>query len=195
MIRTIIVFMLLTISFGQNIIDYHCDNCDENAECMVELKEDATFSHYKCACKSGYSGDGYICLANKCQFDYECPSSYFHGECNNGICACRENNGFVWNPSFDNLIDRDVCKCEYGSNLYWFGGRAICIPNGQCMEKYHCTSTYEFYKISCQEPGSYGNFGICVCNYGYQQNDNECYCPPHKKEVWDSSNPRYICLE
>ncbi|BCS82581.1 ankyrin repeat-containing protein [Cotonvirus japonicus] len=205
----IVIFVLLfnTIIADKEMNDYHCGNCDENANCMVGLSEDLRSYnpkeslqnmidfYYKCECRPGYSGDGYLCLANECQFDYECPSNYFHGKCIDGMCACREEDGFVWNPSFDNLIDKDVCQCDSNSILSWVDGKAVCIPNGQCVEKYHCAHLYEFEKSHCQQISSHQKYGQCLCNYGYEQHKKECHCPPHKREVWDTSVGQYVCLD
>ncbi|AGD92783.1 putative EGF-like domain-containing protein [Megavirus lba] len=180
-------------------LDQGCGDCDPNAECIFDSVFGKLIPKYQCQCKSGYTGNGKTCVRNNCTADWQCPASYNFGRCNDGICGCKSEAGFIWNPSVEALELSDTCQCSENETVYWHNGTAECIPIGRCREAWQCPQSADLStSITCSPYGTniLVPFNVCLCNYGY---DNpgfsyHCECNANRREIWSNIKQGTLCL-
>ncbi|VDP24319.1 unnamed protein product [Soboliphyme baturini] len=155
-----------------------CSLCDQNAECVVYGGKTI------CACKSGFSGNGYECSRKHIIDTEDTPSSGTddeqacakcdkHASCivqgqmtKHVICVCKA--GYFGNGTY--CEDLTSCsKCHRNAVCIADGGRVTC----------RCFSGFKGDGISChdidecQEPGRCHENAICVNTVG----SYKCRCP------------------
>ncbi|XP_065054873.1 cubilin-like isoform X3 [Rhopilema esculentum] len=100
-------------------------NCNANAYCTN------TVGSYRCTCRGGYTGNGYICNTidvdectlgtHSCSFDAYCTNTV-------GSYRCRCNSGYTGNGYFCNVIDYESSSSASNTGLY-IGGAigGVCL--------------------------------------------------------------------
>lgn len=176
-----------------------CASCPVNGHCHVDypsLAADAAV--YSCACDDGYvataidvaTGGATECTLRACSADWQCaaaPGSVC--DTNAGRCKCAPT--FTWNATSGG------CDCV-GGVVQWNGAAPVCVPEGRCLERYHCTAQ-SWSRAQCRQttpPNVISAFQSCLCNPGFVGGfENACTCPyGDAAVVWSDSIQGEVCL-
>ncbi|AAV50920.1 putative EGF-like domain-containing protein [Acanthamoeba castellanii mimivirus] len=176
-----------------------CGNCDSNAECVFVSGSNSIVPKYQCKCKSGYVGNGTHCSPVTCSAQWQCPSEYNYGSCQNGLCGCNSGNGFKWVPDQATVNSHQACQCSENETVQWYNGVPECMPIGRCRYVWQCPqAATQYTSITCTKYGQNAlvPFNTCLCNYGY---DNlgfsyKCQCSVPKREIWSNVRQGTLCL-
>ena len=129
--------------------------CDENAICT-----DLTYG-YSCACKSGFSGDGFLCTEGILRsFSHHILLKFLINffsvdECEKAIHDCHRN------ADCKNTVGSYECYCKKG----FIGNGKYCNDVDECKQKRVCP-----YNSKCTN--TIGSFK-CECKDGFQSNGIE----------------------
>ncbi|AVK76021.1 hypothetical protein pneo_cds_414 [Pandoravirus neocaledonia] len=176
-----------------------CASCPANGHCAVtypSLAADAAV--YSCACDDGFvasavdpvTGSALVCTPRTCQADWQCGSAP-GSKCMStlGRCGCAPT--FTWNAT------TGACDCS-GGTVRWDSGAPMCVPEGRCLERYHCTAQ-SWNRVQCRAttpPNILSAFESCLCNPGFVGGfENACTCPHGESAVaWSDALQGQVCL-
>lgn len=139
------------------------NGCSENATCVADFY----YGSFVCRCKTGFTGDGFVCSEVNQVADSCSPACSDNSECitDNGTPECSCKSGFRFTPD-DTTECVDIDECEENST--------ICEGHFQCentLGSYNCTcpSDYTLEGSTCIPPEGIPvlPFVIAVCFVGY----------------------------